>query len=475
MSERLHAALAEQLRRVGLTSPSAPSDDRAWQDLLLLISARYAQLDAEAEGRSRRDPLTGLPNRAALFEMLWLALMRADRDVAVLFVDLDGFKGINDTMGHATGDALLVKVARLLEDSVRPGDVVARIGGDEFVLLCCDCDGDLAEGVAGRIVAALEDPVDLGTVELYMTASIGIAVADGRSSPADLVQNADTALYEAKNRGRAQYVRFDQEMRAELRHQVLVENALPKAIADGQLQLWFQPVVRMSTRDVVGFEGLVRWDRPGFGLVRPAEFVPVAERSRLGAALDTWVLDESCRAAAEWPDTSLSVSVNASSRWLAGPDLVEQVGTILRLTGLDAGRLVIEMTERTLLSEDAGLAANLLRLREIGVRLAVDDFGTGYSSLAYLRRLPVSVLKIDRSFVADVDTDPTSSAIVGAVVTMARALDLDVVVEGVERPGQARHLRTLGCDLAQGFLYWTPVPAEEVAAVVAAGRIPTPR
>lgn len=475
MTERLHPALLEQLRRVGLAVPSAPADDRTWQDLLVMVSARYAQLDTEAEGRSRRDPLTGLPNRAAVLEMLWLALMRADRDVAVLFVDLDGFKGINDTMGHATGDALLVKVARLLEESVRPGDVVARIGGDEFVLLCSDCDADLAEGVASRIVGSLEEPLDLGTVELYMTASIGIAVADGRSSPADLIQNADTALYEAKNRGRAQYVRFDQDMRVEMRHQVLVENALPKAIAGGELQLWFQPVVRMSSRTVVGFEGLVRWDRPGFGLVRPAEFVPVAERSRLGAALDTWVLDESCRAAAGWADASLSVSVNASSRWLSASVLLDQVGAALDRTGLDPGRLVIEMTERTMLSEDPGLAANLARLREIGVRLAVDDFGTGYSSLAYLRRLPVSVLKIDRSFVADVDTDPTSSAIVGAVVTMARALDLDVIVEGVERPGQARHLRTLGCDLAQGFLYWTPVPAEDVPAVIAAGRIPTPR
>lgn len=475
MTERLHPVLEEQLRRTGLGWPAPPVTERTWQDLLAMVSSRYSQLDAEAEGRSRRDPLTGLPNRAALLEMLWLALMRADRDVAVLFVDLDGFKGINDTMGHATGDALLVRVARLLEASVRPGDVVARIGGDEFVLMCPDCDGDLAESVAGRVVTALEEPVDLGTVELYITASIGIAVADGRSSPADLVQNADTALYEAKNRGRAQYVTFDQDMRADLRHQVLVENALPKAIHDGELQLWFQPVVRMSTRSVVGFEGLVRWDRPGFGLVRPAEFVPVAERSRLGAALDLWVLEESCRAASGWPDPSLSVSINSSPRWLAGPELIRQVGAALDRSGLDPARLVIEMTERTLLSEDAGLAANLVRLRELGVRLAVDDFGTGYSSLAYLRRLPVSVLKIDRSFVADVDTDSTSAAIVGAVVTMARALELDVVVEGVERAGQARHLQRLGCDLAQGFLYWTPVPAEDVAAVVATGRVPAPR
>jgi diguanylate cyclase (GGDEF)-like protein len=475
VTERLHPALAEQLQRAGASASGPPADDRSWQHLLSLVGARYARLDAEAERRNRLDPLTGLPNRPAVLELLWLALMRADRDVAVLFVDLDGFKGINDAMGHGTGDALLVRVARLLEECARPGDVVARIGGDEFVLVCSDCDAAEAERVARRIVEGLERPLDLGPLELYVTASIGIAVADGRSSPADLVQNADTALYEAKNQGRARFVRFDAEMRASLRHRVLVENALPKAIEDGQLQLWFQPVVRMADRTVTGLEALIRWDRPGFGLVRPHEFVPVAERSRLGAALDSWVLDQACRVAASWRDPALTVSVNASSRSLAAPELVAQVKDALESSGLDPSRLVLEMIERTLLSDDPVVLANLDRLRSLGVRLAVDDFGTGYSSLAYLRRLPVSTLKIDRSFVADVDTDATSSAIVGAVVAMARALDLQVVVEGVERPGQDRHLQALGCDLAQGFLYWTPVPAADVPAVVAASRVPLPR
>ena len=426
------------------------------------------------------DHLTGLPNRALLLDRLAQALVRTARSgstfVAVLFIDLDRFKLVVDELGHEAGDRVLRAVAARLRNVVRPSDTVARFAGDEFVVVCDDVQGPAeATRIANRIVEVLSLPVD-DHEELRVAASIGVALARGDELPAEaLVRNADTAMHRAKELGRGRIELFDEAMRSRLVNRLRQERLLARAVADGQLSLHYQPVVRLPEMEVSGVEALVRWEHPDRGLVLPGDFVPLAEESGLIVEVGSWVLAEGCRQAARWagsggPTRGLEVAVNLSAKQLAEPFFVKEVAGLLHEHGIGGRRpfsLWLEITE-TLLLEDPIVTASLLtELRGLGVRLAIDDFGTGYSSLAYLRRFPVDSLKIDRSFVSGLDGDGDSRPIAAAIVEMAHALGLRVVAEGVETSTQLEALIDLGCDAAQGFLFAPALPARQLEALLA--------
>jgi diguanylate cyclase (GGDEF)-like protein len=420
------------------------------------------------------DTLTGLPNRALFLDRLGHALARSARrpaSTAVLFLDLDRFKWVNDSLGHAAGDSLLVAAAERLRQVVRDEDTVARFGGDEFAVLCEDLSDETeAVTVAQRIIAAVASPIALGERHLALTASIGIALASGPGADPDvLLRDADSAMYRAKERGRDRIELFDDDMRARAMARVETESALRRALEVGELRVHFQPVVDLAGEVVVGVEALVRWQHPERGLVPPLEFIPVAEETGLIVPLGAHVLSEACHTIARWnrrhrDRPALSVSVNLSARQLSSPGLRDVVAATLAESGLPPELLCLEITESVLMEDADASREQLQALKEIGVTLSVDDFGTGYSSLLYLKRFPVDVLKIDRSFVSGLGTSTEDSAIVAGVVQLARALGLQSVAEGVEDPEQVRRLGGLGCDLAQGF-YWSPaLDAEHLEA-----------
>ena len=425
------------------------------------------------------DHLTGLPNRALLLDRLTQALVRTARGgafVAVLYLDLDRFKLVVDELGHEAGDRVLRAVAARLRHVVRPSDTVARFAGDEFVVVCDDVQGPAeATRISNRILEVLSLPVD-DHEELVVAASIGVALARGDEIPAEaLVRNADTAMHRAKELGRGRIELFDEAMRSRLVNRLRQERLLTRAVADGQLSLHYQPVVRLPEVEISGVEALVRWNHPDRGLVLPGDFVPLAEESGLIVEVGSWVLAEGCRQAARWagsggPIRGLEVAVNLSAKQLAEPYFVKEVASLLHEHGIGGRRsfsLWLEITE-TLLLEDPIVTASLLtELRGLGVRLAIDDFGTGYSSLAYLRRFPVDCLKIDRSFVSGLDDDGDSRPIAAAIVDMAHALGLRVVAEGVETSTQLEALIDLGCDAAQGFLFAPALPARQLEALLA--------
>jgi diguanylate cyclase (GGDEF)-like protein len=456
-----------------------------WAQLLNLVSTSYSEADADRYTlersieissdemralhdvlriQARHDVLTGLPNRSALTEMLTDALLAARRrggEVAVLFVDLDGFKLVNDSLGHAVGDELLVRAAERINGAVRERDIVARLGGDEFVVVCVDVDDfDAVVAIARRINAQLETPFRIGAHDSVETSSIGITRSGpGQPTAEKQLSRADMAMYEAKTGGRSQYMIFDEHMRQQLDGRLATEGALRHGIGNSELTLHYQPIVALDNSRPVGMEALVRWQRPGFGLVTPDAFIPIAEESNLITAIDCWVVKEACRQAASWPDQSLSIAVNLSARDLLRDDFVNAMSAALQDTGIAPRRLVMELTETTLMSDSATISKNIARIHSLGVQIAIDDFGTGYSSLSYLRKLPAQTLKIDRSFVSVVDEDRVTQAIVRAMIDMARALDLEVVAEGVERESQADLLRDLGCISAQGYLFGRPAPS----------------
>jgi diguanylate cyclase (GGDEF)-like protein/PAS domain S-box-containing protein len=426
--------------------------------------------------RALHDSLTGLPNRVLFLDRLGHALASARRrrsGVAVLFLDLDHFKLVNDSLGHQAGDELLVAVAPRLTQAVRPSDTVARFGGDEFGILLeeLSSERDAAE-VAERIAANFARPFVLGANEHFVTASIGIAVADnGDVLPETLIRDADSAMYRAKERGRARYELFDEVMRARAVARLRVENDLRRAIERRELRLEYQPMVSLSDGSIVGVEALVRWQHPERGLVAPGEFIPVAEECGLIEPIGRWVLEEALRQAGQWhgasPDAApVGISVNLSARQVAQQDLPAGVERLLHATGVDPGCLSLEITETVVLDEAELLGDTLRALRAMGVRLVLDDFGTGYSSLGYLHRLPLDALKVDRSFIDGLGTEPRDSAIVKAVVGMAQALSLGVIAEGVETEVQLAELRRLGCDQAQGFFFAPSVSAPQIAAML---------
>jgi diguanylate cyclase (GGDEF)-like protein/PAS domain S-box-containing protein len=448
---------------VGIAAHAAIAIDNArlYQAAQREIAARR-QAEAELAHQATHDPLTGLPNRVLLHDRLGQAVAHRDRQgraVAVLLLDIDRFKVVNDSLGHAAGDEILVAIAGRLLRAVRPGDTVARLGGDEFVIVCEGVHGELdAVGLADRAAAAFATPFTVGDHELELTASVGIAMAaEEEADPDDLLRDADAVMYRAKARGGGRWEIFDTALRGRVVERLRVETDLRRGLAAHELTPYFQPIVSLETGAVVGAEALARWEHPSRGLVLPAEFVDVAEESGLVIQLGQRVLFDGCRKIAAWTKsgTALGVAVNVSTRQLVHHDLVSAVQVALEVTGADPTLLTLEITE-TALMEDVGAVSHVLRrLRALGLHLVVDDFGTGYSSLIYLRRLPIDGLKIDRSFVAGLPHQAEDAAIVASIVNLAHNLGLVALAEGVETQEQAEHLRALGCDQAQGFL-WSP-------------------
>ena len=437
--------------------------------------------DAALAHRATHDPLTDLPNRTLLLERLAGLLgpsARPDTLVGVLFVDLDRFKFVNDSLGHEAGDTVLVAVAARLRECSRPGDTVARLGGDEFVVLLKDLpDRSVAEGVAERFATSVAAPVALDGHDVTVSASVGIAlVRPGHATPTDALRNADAALRQAKEGGKARYVVYEPWMGARLRERVALEAELRRALGREELRLAYQPIVEVATGRIEGLEVLVRWQHPERGILLPGAFVALAEETGLIGPIGGWVLAAACRQGRAWQDRFPAppvVGVNLSARQFQQPDLVGSVERALREAGLDPALLRLELTESAVMADPSGAAATLRRLKGLGVQLALDDFGTGHSSLGSLRRFPIDLLKIDRGFVAGLERDAGDEAIVRAVVAMAPALGLRVAAEGVETRGQLARLRDLRCELGQGYHFAHPLPAEAVTALLDEARVAT--
>jgi diguanylate cyclase (GGDEF)-like protein len=431
---------------------------------------------ATAQHDALHDPLTALPNRSLLRDRLEQALRRSQRHhtkVALLFLDLDGFKRVNDSLGHDAGDALLHTVAGRLHACIRDVDTLARLGGDEFAFLLEDLEDEgPAYEVADRIHAALSLPFDIGFREISVTASIGIALSESAEDGVqELLRNADLAMYQAKSAGKSRHVRFHDGMYDEIIERLEVEGALQNAMGRDEFFLEYQPIVDLDAGRVTHVEALVRWAHPQRGRITPSEFIPVAEATGVIVPLGEWILGEACREALRWQheDAPVAVSVNLSPGQI-GADLPDRVHAILKRTGLSPFLLTLEITEGLLMNDDEETLTALRRLQTLGVRLAVDDFGTGYSSLGRLRDLPVDQLKIDRSFVRGITDVNNGAPLVGGVIAIARGLGLSVVAEGVETHEQRQMLRQLGCRLAQGYLFSMPVTADEIAEMLMVAR-----
>ena len=423
------------------------------------------------------DSLTGLPNRALFLDRLQQALDRSSRDRiprAVLFVDLDNFKIINDSLGHKSGDELLTVAAERLRACLRPADTAARLGGDEFVVLI---DGVAGVGdavrVAERVAAALGEPIELGERQVVVRTSVGIALSeDHESQPGVILRNADVAMYEAKKEGKGRSKVFDPGMFAKALRRLELGNDLRRAIEQEELRLYYQPKVELSTGSIAGVEALVRWEHPERGLILPEEFIPLAEETGLIVPLGWWVLREACRRVGEWGEKypaalPLGMSVNLSVKQFQEPDLVRGLAGMLLEIGLEPSRLQLEITESVVM-EDADYAAGLLQgLKGIGVKIAVDDFGTGYSSLSLLRRFPFDEMKIEKEFIDGLGKNDQDAVIVQLVTDLAHELGMHVVAEGVETAKQLARLREMGCDQAQGHYFWESLPGEETAALLA--------
>jgi diguanylate cyclase (GGDEF)-like protein/PAS domain S-box-containing protein len=443
---------------------------------LIVVAVERNRDEQATRHAALHDPLTGLPNRTLALDRLSQALARRQRkgiEVGVLMLDLDRFKIINDSLGHAAGDEALLALAPRLTAAVRPSDTVARLGGDEFVVICPDVDG--ARGVtqiAKRLASAVNRPVVLNSGEHFFTVSTGITLASQDDVPESMLRDADAAMYRAKERGRGRYELFDEQMRTTVMARVQIEAELRCALERGELCVWYQPVIELPTGRIVSTEALVRWQHPERGLVSPMDFIPIAEESGLIAELGLQVLERACRQTAAWQrqlDQPLGLSVNVSGRQLINPGFPAQVASIAAHSGLRAGTLALELTETVLMDDEFDSPAEALAaLHEQGLTIALDDFGTGYSSLSRLKNLPVDVLKIDRSFVSGVARNANDRAIVKATIEMAHAVGLIVVGEGVETQEQADYLRVSGCDRVQGYLYARPQPAEAITQVLAA-------
>jgi diguanylate cyclase (GGDEF)-like protein len=439
------------------------------------------RVHAELDHRARHDALTGLANRAHVLELLDLALEQAHARgtrVAVLFVDLDHFKVVNDSLGHDRGDQILVAAAQRLQRTLRPTDVAARLGGDEFAVVC-DSTRDEADAlaVAARVADAMREPYPLAGGaggEVFVPASIGIALSDGDATPTSesLLRNADLAMYRAKQRGRDRCELYDDEMRTRAIHRLETETALHRALERGEFFVLYQPEVAVGDGRIVAVESLVRWQHAELGTIPPSEFITIAEETGLIVPIGAWVLGEACRQAARWRGQLAGggapplVSVNLSARQVAHPGLAEMVAEVLRDNGLRPDALRLEITENVLMDESRASTETLVALRDLGVYLGIDDFGTGYSSLSYLQRFPVDTLKVDQSFVAGLGREAESTAIVAAVILLAHSMGLTATAEGVETQEQLAELRRLGCDHVQGNLLAHPQPGDAIVELL---------
>jgi diguanylate cyclase (GGDEF)-like protein len=453
---------------VAFVAPGSPAGLVLFVPVLLLLAVlqgdRTHQLD-RAIALATHDPLTGLPNRTLFHERLD-DLLAAQQLIAVLLVDLDGFKEVNDTLGHALGDELLVEVGRRLRPLLPAPDLIARLGGDEFAVFIAVDDEAQALQRVDELLAHIRLPFDIAELDFDIDASIGIAMADDPSlSASDLIRRADVAMYTAKEdrTGRALYSSDRDHYSAE---RLALAGRLRRGIADGELVVFYQPQIELSTGTVTGVEALLRWNYPGRGLVSPDEFIPVAERTELIRPLTSFVFTTAIAQAAAWQRAgyALQVSVNLSPRNLGEDDLVESIAGLLALHGLAPSALAVELTETTVMASPGRAAEIMRRLRAIGVKISIDDFGTGHSSLAYLTTLPNDELKVDKSFIQAMSTDPNAETVVRAIVDLARSLKLDVVAEGVETDEDAEVLRKIGCATAQGYLFSRPLPANLVTA-----------
>jgi diguanylate cyclase (GGDEF)-like protein/PAS domain S-box-containing protein len=437
------------------------------------------RFEGQLASQALHDRLTSLPNRVLLRDRVEHALARAGRrgvSVALLIADIDRFKVVNESLGHDVGDRLLVAVAERLSDMLRPGDTVARMGGDEFALLCEDVAGyDEAEGIAARVLEAFDKPFNVQGDDLSLTVSVGVAVgAIHGPAPELLLRDADVAMYRAKESGRHRYEVFHESMLANVSVRLSVENELRRGIAQGQLRLYYQPIVHLDTGSLAGFEALVRWEHPERGLLPPPEFIPTAEASGLIVPLGRLVLEEACFQAASWAEThaigeGLRLSVNVSAKQLTQPGWSDEVAQVLAESRLAPHQLVLEITESVLMDDTDITAVRLEELRRLGVRIAIDDFGTGYSSLGYLRRLPVDILKIDKSFIDGVAEGPHESALARAVVKLASTLRLEAVAEGISTRKQLLQLRRLRCPYGQGFFFARPQPPSAIPRLLDLG------
>ncbi|TYC99989.1 EAL domain-containing protein [Arthrobacter echini] len=461
-----------EVRWVHTRAAAEHSDGVLIRLLETVVDITERKLAEEAlERLAFQDPLTGLANRALLANCIDIALEDASRSgtrVGVLFLDVNRFKVVNDGLGHAAGDSLLVQLAARLRGAVRPADTLARFAGDEFVIVCGGMGLDDAHELAGRIAATVQAPFDLLGQELFVSVSIGIALSSGDDTAASLLHQADAAMYVAKETERVDGVVFDESMHRRAEVRLDIGSQLPRALERGELEIHYQPIVRVTDQRPVGFEALLRWRHPRHGLVSPCQFIPIAEETGLIVPIGTWVLAQALAQAQRWrtevPGASgFRIAVNLSARQLTDPALCASVAGAIDRAGIDPSAVELEITESTLMKNVERSMATLTQLRGLGVGLSVDDFGTGYSSLSYLSRFPVTALKVDRSFVEELDgRDEHAGPIIAAVTMMASALGLDVVAEGVETATQLEKLDALNVGWAQGFLWAQPLQLDEV-------------
>jgi diguanylate cyclase (GGDEF)-like protein/PAS domain S-box-containing protein len=454
-----------------------PADEQIYLLLQLQDITERRLSEEKLRHDAFHDPLTGLPNRALFADHVKLTIARAkrapSRHFAILFCDLDRFKIINDSLGHMVGDQLLVEVARRLEQCLREGDTVARVGGDEFTILLEDLTEESeAEAVAHRIQELVSAPIQLDGREVYTTMSIGLVTGNGDSrDPEDLLRDADTAMYRAKSLGKARHVVFDQTMHASAINLLQIETDLRKALDKGQFFLQYQPVVSLDDFRVCGFEALIRWHHPERGLISPLDFIPIAEDTGQIIAIGEWALNEACRQMHRWETAypvaaPLFISVNLSCKQFNHPLLIEQVADVIKRTRISPRRLKLEITESAVMDNIDSATSMLRQLRDIGVQLAIDDFGTGYSSLSYLHKFPIDTLKIDRSFVTRMAENPENIEIVRTVILLAQVLGMDVIAEGVETKDQLKILRDLKCEYGQGYYFSRPATAPDVEKII---------
>jgi diguanylate cyclase (GGDEF)-like protein len=443
--------------------------------LMVLYLLRQVFTHAAAEYRAQHDPLTGVCNRLLFEDRLRLSLAQAERtgcSVTVLFLDLDRFKGINDSLGHAVGNQLLQAVVRRLQSCLREQDTLARFGGDEFTIIIPDSDGhdESLAAVAERILGRFVDPFNVGNRQLAVKASIGLATSPRDGADVEsLLKHADTAMYQAKAAGKNTFQIFDSAMSARARLRFALEDGLRAAVECGRLAVHYQPKLDIATGTITGIEALARWQHPRLGFIPPWAFIPLAEESSLVATLGEWVLDVACTQARRWQDQGLPavpVAVNLSPRQFAHQQVVDTVTEVLRRSRLDPALLELEVTESVLMDDMGTVADCLNQLRAMGLRCSIDDFGTGYSALTYLAKMPVDAIKIDRSFVQAIDDEGGSASIVGAVIALAHSLDLEVVAEGVETDAQLHFLESHGCDQVQGYRFSPPVATAEMAKLL---------